>query len=226
MADVFRSEASQWWDKSGSFGLLHKMNPKRLAFLKSSLAKQTSGLRVLDVGCGGGLFSEALAIEGHHVTGIDQSPEAIEAAKSHALIKHLDITYTCSDWQSFPEDSQTQFDLVCVLELLEHVSQPLACLSHINRCLSDHGYCLVSTINRSHLSYWLGIIAAEKLLGWVPEGAHDHQWFIKPSELVQYSRQLSWEVVSMTGLVYQPLSGDFSFSQDMSINYMILFKKV
>jgi 2-polyprenyl-6-hydroxyphenyl methylase/3-demethylubiquinone-9 3-methyltransferase len=216
---LFNSIASQWWDEKGPFKPLHLMNPTRMSFIKDSILKHfpsLKGLKIIDVGCGGGLICEPLARLGANVTGIDASDEAIKVAMDHSTKMGLTIDYQCSSPESFEE---SQFDVVLALEIVEHVSDIDYFLETLIKFKPK--LIILSTINRTWMSYIKAIVGAEYILRWLPKGTHNWGQFVKPSELSQGLRYVGAEVDQIVGMDFNPLSGRFSLSNHVDTNYMI-----
>ena len=225
---IYDKHAAQWWDDDGPFKMLHKMNPVRLSFLQQH-TKTLVNMQALDVGCGGGIFACALAKAGAMVTGLDTSAESIQAATAHAKMHDLAITYkqqTLLEYAVTRQHHAPSVDLVCALELLEHVLDPEQICIQAASVLNTDGLFLVSTINRSMHSYLFGIIAAEYLLGWNKPGTHSYSSFVRPSELIGFARKRGLELVSLQGITFSTQTQSFSLSTDVRINYIALFKKI
>ena len=224
--DVFSRKAELWWDLDGPFKMLHRMNACRMQEIERKLGK-LNAKRILDYGCGGGILSESLARSGASVTGIDMSDESIEIAKIHAKKENLSINYLTGTVDDIPDGyfAEDQFDVICLLECLEHVVNPEKLLMCLSGCLKDDGHMVISTINRSLYTYLMAIIAAEYLLGWVEPGTHEHEKFIKPSELVRMSEMSNLQAVALSGMSFSMKDQDFYLSTDVSLNYIAIFKK-
>jgi 2-polyprenyl-6-hydroxyphenyl methylase / 3-demethylubiquinone-9 3-methyltransferase len=214
----FGSFAARWWDPNGPSRALLDINPTRMAFVERNV--KLAGLQVLDVGCGGGILSETLAIAGAQVVAIDLSAELIEVAQLHALSQSLQIDYRVQSVEQLA-DSGAQFDVICCMDMLEHVPQPEAILSACARMLKRDGTLLLSTINRTMKAFALAILGAEYLLNIVPKGSHRHSQFIKPSELASTLRGLDMRITDQAGLAYQPFSRKASLVQDSAMNYLL-----
>lgn len=218
--DKFAQHAPQWWDMNGPLKTLHDINKVRVEFINQHC--HLEGASLLDVGCGGGILSEALAQAGAKVTGIDATPEAIAAAKEHALLASLNIDYHTCPIEDF---DHPQFDVITCMELLEHVPNPELVMEHCARLLKPQGILLVSTINRGLKAYLSVILAAEYVLRLLPRQTHDYQKFIKPSELSAMARKMDLELIDIKGLHYNPLTRDASLTSDSSANYLMAFAR-
>ena len=234
----FDALAGDWWDEAGPMAPLHKLNPLRLAFIRDRICAHRGldgrtrmplkGLRILDVGCGGGLLSEPLARMGAEVTGIDLAPAHIEGAKRHAARAGLEIDYRNAAVDDLADDGE-RFDLVCAMEVVEHVTdQPAflkAAASLVQPAPGDKGSAggalVMATLNRTVSSFALGIVAAEYVLGWLPKGTHSWPRFVRPSEAARALRKGGLEIDHLTGVAYDPLRDRFRLTPDPAINYML-----
>ena len=228
----FSKDATDWWDENGPFKPLHRLNPVRLSYIKEQICeafdkdvsnlKALKGLSILDVGCGGGLVCEPLARLCAIVTGVDADPIAIETAQKHAKASELEI-----DYQNKPaEDMQKQFDIVLALEIIEHVQNPAEFVETISKLVKPGGLVIFSTLNRNPKSFLLGIVAAEYILRWVPQGTHSWKKFIRPSELAKMARACGLQTNDVTGLIFNPLNNEFKLSKnDLDVNYLLSCKK-
>ena len=222
--EKFSAIASRWWDPDGEFKPLHKVNPLRLDFIEQHVGG-LFGKNVVDVGCGGGLLTEGMAQRGANARGIDLAEQSLEVARLHALESQLDIRYECIPAENFAAQHAQQFDVVTCLEMLEHVPDPESIVSAVCRMVKPGGKVFFSTLNRNVKSWLLGIVAAEYVLQWVPKGTHDHQRFIKPSELLAMTDRYGLHANAINGIVYHPLQG-FKLSQrDVDVNYIVALTK-
>ncbi|WP_045105865.1 bifunctional 2-polyprenyl-6-hydroxyphenol methylase/3-demethylubiquinol 3-O-methyltransferase UbiG [Legionella hackeliae] len=212
----FSQHASQWWDKEGPLKTLHDINPVRLDFIKKY--STLSNKLILDVGCGGGILSEAMAKEGAHVIGLDLSEEALEAAKAHAVSNNIQIDYVCSPIEDYQHPG---FDIITCMEMLEHVPEPQVIITHCARLLKPGGYLFLSTINRTLKAYTTVILAAEYLLGLLPRQTHEFDKFIKPSELGTMVRLAGMELAGLTGMNYNPWSRVATLDSSVAENYLV-----
>jgi len=225
----FAETAALWWDETGPYRPLHKLNPARLSYIRSVLTrrfgrdsrvlKPLEGLSVLDIGCGGGLVCEPLARMGATVTGIDVSEESLAVARAHAESAGLVIDYRCATAEDIA-GSGHRYDTVLALEVVEHVADVGLFLGACRQLTSDGGACILSTLNRTARSFALGILAAEYMLGWVPRGTHDWRRFLKPEELTAELRLTGFRPREFSGLRYDPLGDRWRIGRDTSVNYI------
>ena len=213
--EKFSSLAHRWWDPAGEFRPLHDINPLRLEWI--ARRAELAGAAVLDVGCGGGILAEAMARRGARVTGIDLSDKALRVAQLHLHESKLDIRYE----KSSVEDYAGEFDLVTCMELLEHVPQPASMVAACARLVRPGGRVFFSTINRNPKSYLFAVVGAEYVLGLLPKGTHDYMRFIKPSELLRWSRAAGLRVEEMTGMSYNPITRRYRLGSDCDVNYLV-----
>lgn len=216
----FEQYAKEWWDPEGAFKTLHDINPVRLNFIL--MHQPLSGKRVLDVGCGGGILTEAMAFEGANCAGLDAEKKAIGAAKAHADAQKVSISYHALAIEDFQEEG---FDIVTCMEMLEHVQHPDRVMQHCVRLLKPGGWLFLSTINRSLKAYASVVLAAEYLLALLPKQTHDYDKFIKPSELAQMAREVELEVRDIRGMKYNPFLRTAVLSPDVSVNYLLACRK-
>ena len=230
----FSAMAADWWNPHGKFKPLHRFNPVRLAYLRDRLtahfrrdpgaAQPLAGLRLLDIGCGGGLLAEPLTRLGARVTGIDASRTTIEAARLHAGQMGLTIDYRQSSAEAMLAAGE-RFDIVLNMEVVEHVADRPAFLTAAAGLLAPAGAMVVATLNRTSRSYALAIVGAEYILGWLPRGTHDWRKFVKPEELTAEIAAAGLSVYEMTGVAYSPLSDRWRLTGDTSVNYMVMATK-
>jgi 2-polyprenyl-6-hydroxyphenyl methylase/3-demethylubiquinone-9 3-methyltransferase len=216
--DKFAKLAHEWWNVTGQFKTLHHVNPQRLAYIQQH--SPLAGLRVLDVGCGGGILSEAMAQAGADVTGIDVNEPLIEVARTHAAQTHTTVDYQLSTIEAFADTHAGQFDVVTCLEMLEHVPDPAAIVAGCARVIKPGGQLYFSTINRTWQAYLFAIVGAEYVLKLLPKQTHDYRKLIRPAELNRWCEQAGLSVSHIQGLHYNPLTRQCSLTRDISINYL------
>jgi 2-polyprenyl-6-hydroxyphenyl methylase/3-demethylubiquinone-9 3-methyltransferase len=227
----FSAIAAEWWDPNGKFAPLHRFNPVRLAFIRrEALARfgrdgrartPFNGLRLLDIGCGGGLLSEPMSRLGFAVTGVDASERNIGTAKAHAAQTGLDIDYRCSTAEALVQAGEPPFDIVLNMEVIEHVADPGAYLRSCTQLLAPGGLMIVATLNRTLKALALAKIGAEYVLRWLPAGMHDWRKFLHPQEIRSFLQGEPVEVQGPFGVSYNPLTGQWSETSDADINYMM-----
>jgi 2-polyprenyl-6-hydroxyphenyl methylase / 3-demethylubiquinone-9 3-methyltransferase len=209
--------ASRWWDPNGPMKPLHRMNPARIGWIEGFVQGPT---RILDVGCGAGLAAETLARHGHDVLGIDAAGEAIEAARTHAEGQGLALTYRACLAEDLVAEG-ARFPLITCLEVIEHVPDPAGFLRVLAGLLEPDGVLVLSTLNRTRRSWLAAKVGAEYLLRMLPVGTHDWKAFITPAELAAMLRTAGLRVSRTTGLLAEPLTGQWRTGRDMGINYML-----
>ncbi|HZM34288.1 MAG TPA: bifunctional 2-polyprenyl-6-hydroxyphenol methylase/3-demethylubiquinol 3-O-methyltransferase UbiG [Burkholderiales bacterium] len=226
MANVDQAEiakfdelAHRWWDPQGEFKPLHEINPLRLEWIERHAA--LAGKTVLDVGCGGGILTEAMARRGARVTGIDLSEKALRVASLHLYQSRLDIRYQKTSVEEFAALHPGECDVVTCMELLEHVPEPAGMVAACARLVRPGGRVFFSTINRNPKAYLFAVIGAEYVLGLLPRGTHDYQRFIKPSELARWSRDAGLLTEELLGMTYNPLTKRYSLGRDCDVNYLV-----
>jgi 2-polyprenyl-6-hydroxyphenyl methylase / 3-demethylubiquinone-9 3-methyltransferase len=219
----FDATAQRWWDPHGAFRPLHVLNPVRLAYI--DVRASLSGKRVLDVGCGGGLLSEAMAKAGATVTGIDLGPATVEVAELHALESGVSVRYLRESAEQHAAANAGAYDLVTCMEMLEHVPEPQSVMLALRTLVRPGGDVFVSTINRNLKAYLLAIVGAEYLLRLLERGTHTYERFIKPSELSRWARQAQLDVVDIAGLEYDPLREVARQSANVDVNYMMHLRR-
>jgi len=220
----FEELASRWWDKNSEFKPLHDINPLRANWIDN--IAPVAEKKVLDVGCGGGILSEALAQRGADVTGIDMGDAPLGVAKLHQLESGLSINYQKSTAEDFAKEHENSFDIVTCLEMLEHVPDPSSVINACAKMVKPGGTVFFSTINRNPKAFLLAIVGAEYVLRMLPRGTHEYAKFIRPSELANWVREADLQVNQMTGLLYNPLTKSYKLSaSDVDVNYMISTQK-
>lgn len=217
--DKFDDAASQWWDPEGPFRPLHDLNPARLRFIteRCNLAEAS----VVDVGCGGGILSEAMAREGASVSGIDVAPRVLSIAELHLHESGLAIDYQQKTVETLAAECAAQFDLVSCMEMLEHVPDPLSIIESIRVLLKPGGHGFFSTLNRTPLAFAVGIVGAEYIARLLPRGTHRYDRFIRPSELGYWVREAGLTVEDICGLHYNPLTRSVLLGGGVQVNYLM-----
>jgi 2-polyprenyl-6-hydroxyphenyl methylase/3-demethylubiquinone-9 3-methyltransferase len=227
----FARIAAEWWDPHGKFAPLHRFNPVRLGFIREqalkrfgrdgSLARPFEGLRLLDIGCGGGLLCEPMARLGFEVTGVDASARNIGTARAHAAEGGLSIDYRCDTAENLLAGGAGPYDLVLNMEVVEHTAEPGQYLRDTSRLVAPGGLMIVATLNRTLKALALAKIGAEYVLNWVPRGTHDWRKFLHPEEIRAFLSSEPVHVDGPFGVEYRPLSGTWARSADASVNYMM-----
>ncbi len=214
----FEALASRWWDPDGEFRPLHQINPLRLDWIdaKASL----SGLKVLDVGCGGGILAEAMATRGAEVTGIDLGEAPLAVARLHLLESGAEVDYRQISAEQLAAEQPAHYDVVTCMEMLEHVPDPASTIAACAAMVKPGGHCFFSTLNRNPKSYLFAIIGAEYLLRMLPKGTHDYARFIRPSELGEWARRAGLEAREIIGMSYNPLTRHYRLGDDVDVNYL------
>jgi len=217
--DKFSKLAHRWWDPAGEFRPLHEINPLRLDWIAQHASLE--GAAVLDVGCGGGILTEAMARRGARVTGIDLSEKALKVAQLHLLESRLEVQYQSVSAEDYAAAHADRFDVVACMELLEHVPEPGAMVAACARLVRPGGQVFFSTINRNPKSYLFAVIGAEYVLGLLPKGTHDYMRFIKPSELSRWSREAGLRIDELIGMSYNPITKRYRLGRDCDVNYLL-----
>ena len=230
--EKFSKIAEEWWDPYGKFKPLHKFNPIRISYIKESIissfklkekVKPLEKVKILDIGCGGGLLSEPMSRLGAEVMGIDASDKNIEIAKFHAKKDNLNIKYLCTSPEKL--NTNTKFDVILNMEIVEHVKDVDFFLQSCSKLLRKNGIMFVATINKTLKSYLFAIIGAEYILRWLPIGTHEWNKFVNPDELIKILEKYDLKLNSLDGMKFNLLKDEWKVSQDKSINYIARFIK-
>ena len=219
----FEQLASRWWDANSEFKPLHDINPLRLDYI-DRLAP-LAGQRVIDVGCGGGLLTEAMAGRGARVTGIDMGKTPLSVARLHQHESGLDIDYRQATAEQVAAEEPGTYDIVTCLEMLEHVPDPAAIIKASAQLITDQGSIFLSTINRNPKAWLFAVVGGEYLLHLLPKGTHDYTRFIRPSEMEAWARTAGLQLVDLTGMSYNPFTQEYRLGNDVSVNYLACFRK-
>ena len=230
----FSARAAEWWDPRGKMAMLHRFNPVRLAFIKQSACRHfrreerrldaLADLRILDIGCGGGILSEPLARLGAAVVGADPSPASIEAAKLHAAEVGVAVDYRASTAEALAEQGE-RFDIVLAMEVVEHVADLGLFIGSCAQMVKPGGLMITATLNRTLKSFALAIVGAEYVLRWLPRGTHRWDKFVTPNELEAALERHGLTVIDETGVVYNLLSDRWQLASDMDVNYMVVAER-
>jgi 2-polyprenyl-6-hydroxyphenyl methylase/3-demethylubiquinone-9 3-methyltransferase len=221
--DKFNDLAQRWWDENGPQKALHALNPARLGYVAGRIDLQDA--RVLDVGCGAGLLSEALAKSGAQVTAIDLAPDLIKVAKLHRLESGVEVDYRLQSAEALAAEAPASFDAVTCMEMLEHVPDPGAILAACAALLRPGGRLVVSTLNRTPAAFALAIVGAEYVARVLPKGTHQYRDFIKPSELAKWLREAGLELEDVRGLMYEPWRNSARLIARTEVNYLACARK-
>ena len=216
----FEQLASRWWDPDSEFKPLHDINPLRLNYIDER-GGGLAGKRVLDVGCGGGILAESMALRGAQVTGIDMGEAPLAVARLHQLESGAALDYRRITAEALAESEPASFDIVTCMEMLEHVPDPALTIDACARLLKPGGHAFFSTINRNPKSYLFAVIGAEYLLRLLPKGTHDYRKFVRPSELDAWARAAGLELQHLTGMHYNPLLRSYWLGAGVSVNYLM-----
>ncbi|MDH5633009.1 MAG: bifunctional 2-polyprenyl-6-hydroxyphenol methylase/3-demethylubiquinol 3-O-methyltransferase UbiG [Gammaproteobacteria bacterium] len=215
----FEELASRWWDAGSEFKPLHDINPLRLDFIDVRVG--LSGKQVLDVGCGGGILSESMAVRGAAVTGIDMGEAPLAVARLHLKESGQQVDYQRITVEELADQRPGSFDVVTCMEMLEHVPEPASTIAACKRLVKPGGHVFFSTINRNPKAWLFAIVGAEYILRMLPKGTHDYRKLIKPSELGRWARQAGLDVRELTGMHYNPFSGQYRLGDGVDVNYLV-----
>ncbi len=231
--EKFSKIAEEWWDPKGKFKPLHNFNPLRISYLKDNIIKTfniqkkdniLSGVKILDIGCGGGLLCEPMSRLGAEVFGMDASEKNIEVAKIHAKKSNLNIKYLCSSPEKFKSD--LKFDVILNMEIIEHVEDVDFFLKSCSKFLKKNGIMFVATLNKTLKSYLFAIIGAEYILKWLPIGTHEWEKFVKPEELINITKKYDLTLNDLRGVKLNLFTNNWELSNDKSVNYIAKFIKI
>lgn len=222
--DKFSALASRWWDPESEFKPLHAINPLRLGWIRQHVGP-LEGLKILDVGCGGGILAESMAQEGATVTGIDLAEKSLKVARLHGLESGVSVDYQLISAEDMARLHPGEFDVVTCMEMLEHVPDPGSIVRACSGLVKPGGWVFFSTINRNPKSFLFAIVGAEYVLRLLPRGTHNFENFIKPSELAAAVRQAGLTAQAFAGLEYNPLTQIYSLTGDTSVNYLLATRK-
>lgn len=234
--EKFTKIAEEWWNPAGKFKPLHQFNPIRLSFFKefitkfyyrnSNESKPLLGLKIIDIGCGGGLVAEPLCRLGGDIDGIDASQRNIEVAKIHAQKNSLNINYFCASAEELAKKNSNNYDVVLALEIIEHVLDVKEFVEALASLTKKDGLIFVATLNRSLKSLLMAKFGVEYILRWLPIGTHDWRKFLKPSEINRFAEKNNLQLLKIQGFKYDIIGNKWSLSEDLSINYCAVFKKI
>jgi 2-polyprenyl-6-hydroxyphenyl methylase / 3-demethylubiquinone-9 3-methyltransferase len=220
----FTALAQSWWDPKGPSKPLHDLNPTRMQYIERAVNLKAAP--VLDVGCGGGILSEAMARAGARVLGIDLSRPVLDVAELHALEGKVAVEYRAVSAEELAQERPASFDLVTCMEMLEHVPDPAATVQALAALARPGGDVIVSTLNRNPLAFAVAIVGAEYVARVLPRGTHEYLKFIRPSELARWGRLAGLHLRDLTGLTYNPLTRSFRLSDNTAVNYLAHFTRV
>lgn len=221
--EKFDALASRWWDPDGEFRPLHEINPLRLDWIRQQV--DLKGQRILDVGCGGGILTEAMAVAGGRVTGIDMAEAPLAVARLHQAETGVVVDYERTTAEEIAAREEARFDIVTCLEMLEHVPDPAAVVSACTTLVRPGGHVFFSTINRMPKAFMFAIVGAEYLLRLLPAGTHEYRKFIRPSELEEWARQAGLSLERSTGMHYNPARRVYSLGPGLDVNYLMAFRR-
>jgi len=220
----FGALASHWWDPNSEFKPLHDINPLRLGHIEKRVGG-LKGKRIVDVGCGGGILAESMAVRGANVTGIDLSEKPLGVAKLHLLESGQQVDYRLQSAEDLATEAPGTFDVVTCMEMLEHVPDPASTVRACATLAKPGGWVWFSTLNRNPKSYLFAIIGAEYVLRMLPRGTHDYARFLTPAELSGMARAAALDVIDLTGMTYNPLTKIYALGRDVDVNYIVGCRK-
>ena len=219
----FDSLASRWWDTEGDFKPLHEINPLRLDWIRQHV--KLAGCRIVDIGCGGGILAESMAVANATVVGIDMAEGPLSVARLHQHESGAEVDYRQSTAEDLAADEAGEYDVVTCLEMLEHVPDPSQVIESCAELVKPGGHVFFSTINRNPKSFLFAIVGAEYVLKLLPGGTHEYEKFIRPSELETWARNAGLELVASIGMHYNPLSKKYSLGSNLDVNYLMYFRR-
>jgi len=217
----FSELASRWWDRDSEFKPLHKINPLRLKYIDD--IADLEGKTVVDIGCGGGILAESMALRGARVIGIDMAEDSLSVARLHQLESGVEVDYRQSTAEQLADKMPKSFDVITCMEMLEHVPDPGSVIAACASLVKPGGQLFFSTINRTPKAYLFAIVGAEYLLQLLPKGTHEYSKFITPSELDNWARAAELEAQNITGMSYNPLTHQYSIGDDIDVNYLACY---
>jgi 2-polyprenyl-6-hydroxyphenyl methylase/3-demethylubiquinone-9 3-methyltransferase len=220
----FSALAARWWDPDSEFKPLHAINPLRLGWMKE-FAGSLNGKRILDVGCGGGILAESMAVEGADVMGIDLAEKSLKVARLHGLESGVKVEYRAIPVEQLAQEQAGTYDIVACMEMLEHVPDPGSIVRACAALAKPGGWVFFSTLNRNPKSFLYAIVGAEYVLNLLPRGTHSYENFIKPSELAAAVRSADLQAVKVSGMEYNPITKIYKLSGDASVNYLMATRK-
>ena len=220
----FSALAHRWWDPNSEFKPLHEINPLRLGWIER-IAGGLAGRRVVDVGCGGGILAESMALRGARVTGADLSAKALSVARLHQLESGVEVDYRLVSAEALAAAEPAAFDVVTCMEMLEHVPDPASIVAACATLARPGGFVMFSTLSRNPKSYVQAVLGAEYVLGLLPRGTHDWSRFLRPSELARHARNARLDVQRMMGMTYNPLTRVYRLTDDTSVNYLMACRR-
>ncbi|QJR15554.1 bifunctional 2-polyprenyl-6-hydroxyphenol methylase/3-demethylubiquinol 3-O-methyltransferase UbiG [Usitatibacter palustris] len=220
----FSALAHRWWDPTSEFRPLHEINPLRLGHIET-LVGGLAGKRVLDVGCGGGILSEAMAVRGARVTGIDLAEKPLKVAMLHRLETGVEVDYRLVPAEQIADEMPAAFDVVTCMEMLEHVPDPASIVRACARAVKPGGWVFFATINRNPKSFLFAIVGAEYVLGLLPRGTHEYAKFITPSELARHGRAAGLAQAGLAGMTYNPITKVYAIGADVGVNYILATRR-